>query len=188
MPLGRIPRRDWRVVFCLKLMYANPMNKKLAVFIPFILSALFGAYSMHKGMNETYVAPTFEATSKVIVTVDPTLIEYAQAWSIPEILFVSEESNPQVKIVSGRAEGAMVGAEATRRMNDDNHIVSCEIKVNPGVTSAMMTHEMGHCLGLSHETHKSGTNMYMGHKFYQQGWSDTVTDWDRENLRSIYTK
>lgn len=120
------------------------------------------------------------------VTIHRSLVDAAKPWEGQGVEFVVSDS-PMVDVTRGRLAG-MAGAEATRTFTRGNYIASCRIKVDGKMDQRIMTHEFGHCLGLTHEHAHAGegTNMYRMAGAYQDGWSDTVTDWDRKNLANLY--
>lgn len=66
----------------------------------------------------------------------------------------------------------------------------CIVNVDPHrLDLPLLTHELGHCLGLHHDPAiKKGeaSNLYPRAKWYQQGWSDTVTPRDLRHLSELY--
>lgn len=76
------------------------------------------------------------------------------------------------------------GGEAQLEYRNGNYIASCRIAVLEDKDS-LVTHEIGHCLGLSHK-HEHASNMHFFAEDYNGGWSDEVTAEDLERLAALY--
>lgn len=137
------------------------------------------AHTVYDAVWETKTITVSSSANKV--DLDPILA----AWAGP-ITFKKVASGGQIRFFEGTVPRGKEGAEATTTMDDEGYLYDCSIRVHAKDT-ARLTHELGHCLGLEHSTStKAKSNMYMGSKFYTQGWSDTVTDYDLSNLADLY--
>lgn len=117
------------------------------------------------------------------VTISADLEDAAAAWG-DTVTFKIDDDDPQISTYRTSLEDGVAGeAQATYR--DGHYLDSCRIAVDGGETPAILSHELGHCLGLTHAT-IGASNMHWWYQDYEGGWSDTVTDSDKARLADLY--
>jgi hypothetical protein len=148
-----------------------------------ILGSLIGWF----GYDADYKGPMrWEDTNLTISsTADIDLAQVTAAWG-DTITFDIVEGPADIEFHSENLSD-MAGGEARRTFRDGNYIADCDIAVEVTDNFAILTHELGHCLGLSHTNmQQKGSNMHWIAKDYQNGWSDTVTARDLADLTALY--
>ena len=119
------------------------------------------------------------------VTISPDLADAAAQWG-DALTSVTVEEGAQIHAAPATTTDEGVGGEAHSTFTGGNYIQSCEVAVDADVTDAVLTHEVGHCLGLAHQSTGGPTNMHWWAADYQGGWSDNVTNADLARLAELY--
>ena len=139
------------------------------------------------GIVTDYDGPArFEQTT--ITVKDTTGLVNVEAATGPwtgAVTFVETTGPADITFITDTCSKTMCGGEARKTYRDGNYIAACVIAVE-SADHAILTHEVGHCLGLSHDPKGLGSNMHWFAGDYDNGWSDVVTQRDRTRLANLY--
>ena len=157
-----------------------------------MLLAVAGFAAFAPGQALAEGAPRWEAAVVTVHVADEaawagTDVQAAlDAWSPALAMTLTDDPGADVTLTSARSAG-IEGATAYRD-GEGSRITSCRVELAPKYAGteqgATLAHELGHCLGLSHNNLGASSVMYWiegGEHF-----SPTVTATDLENVRSLY--
>lgn len=160
------------------------MNKiKAAVASAAVLVVSAVAPSAIASLTDYDGPPRWESAS---VTISVDLQDAASEWGDAVTFTVVPDSEAEISTTGASPGGSMVGGEAHREFSGGNYITSCEISVTDSTPASIVTHELGHCLGLGHHNKPGDSVMHWFAKDYQGGWSDHPTSSDTQALAELY--